>query len=160
MQGTKVVIWLVAVSLGATALMFGIASLIRAGGESSSDTVVVNEVQEDRTTQIRRTTYVRVCKLNEWDDLDHLLRYARMTGGLMENSGNVTPTTLAYLSEQLAIAKVLAGESWRDMYPLQWPDGSVPPTRRELAETTKWCIKTLTPKAQAWLLLAGVKPLG
>ena len=86
MQGTKVVIWVVAVALAATALMFGAASLIRAGS-SRPDVAVVESVTDGQA----RTEYVRVCERHEWENVRRLYRAANMTSGLMSDGQNVTP---------------------------------------------------------------------
>lgn len=146
----KIAIWTVSVSISAAVLMFGVASLIRA---NTDDEITVQSAATVRAPM----EYVRLCKYNQWENARDLYQSANINSGIMSEGRHVSANTLAYLSEQIAILGVLTGKSWPDMYPLNWPDERKAPTRRQLAETTKWCVDKLTTAGHAWLLLAGVK---
>lgn len=59
-------IWVLAVPLGPTALMCGIASLVRASGEPGS---TGQRVAVSRASASERSDYVRLRERNEWHDV-------------------------------------------------------------------------------------------
>jgi len=154
MQGTKVVVWVLAVSLGATALMFGASSLIRAGAGASD--VTVDDVasgslsESELEAEIVRRKYTRLCKYKQWDDVHEVLDYMQQTvEALLRNRDLQGPAATAFIAEGTAIGEVMIGRPWSEMK--AWPDGIHRPTRRELAETTEWCVRNLTPEAEQWI---------
>ena len=169
MQGTRIAVWVLVVSLGATALMFGASSLIRAGGGDGSN-VVVEDVGAQQVTDTG-TEYRRQCRRSQWDDLADL-RFEMWMGNARARQTDRRETTyrganaatlrreldnanarILTLSEELAVFRVLSGVTWRDIV-RDWPDRWTPPTRRELAETTEWCVGELTSEAERWIAAA------
>ncbi|MDE2981426.1 MAG: hypothetical protein OXU74_09545 [Gemmatimonadota bacterium] len=165
MQGTKVVVWVLAVALAATALMFGASSLIRASGDGVDPGVVVERVETQQVTEDSSTEYERRCRRNQWEGITALRLHMELwdsqsavpdaTYGdanateLMRERENVRDRVLT-MTEELAVYRVLIGDPWRDILSV-WPAFDTPPTRRELAETTEWCVRELTPQAERWI---------
>ena len=154
MQGTKVVIWVLAGSMAATALMFGAASLIRAGvgdldvtvGDVSSGSLS----ESDLEAEIVSRKYTRLCEYKQWADVHEMLDYVQETVEvLLRNRDLQGPAATAFVAEGTAIAEVMVGRPWSERKP--WPAGIHPPTRKELAETTEWCVRELTPEAEQWI---------
>ena len=164
MSSTKVLVWVLSASLGATALMFGVASLIRAGDSGTSLGVSMSGIEDDPLGDVRvendvvRRRYVRLCQRNQWDNVSDMLAFGQKAMAYLTlNEDKVTPVTRAMLGEQLAIAGVILGKLWSEIR-ATWRNDDLrdlhPPTRRELAATTEWCVRDLTSMAERWIEVA------
>lgn len=155
MQGTKVVVWVLAVSLAATALMFGASSLMQARGSGSGSDVAGDGAGADDTVQRR---YVRLCDRNQWAGKIDLAESVVATVRYMElQDDGARALTRAFLMEQLGIQRVLEGDSWSEIRAgwrgVLFHDLHLP-TRRELAETTERCVRNLSSEARRWIAAA------
>ena len=167
MQGTKIVVWVLAVALAATALMFGVASLMRASdGEvrvssrrsANPAASVLSGISID--SDIVRRRYVRLCNRNQWDNVGDMLDFSQqLMAYLTINKDMVTPVTRAMLGQQVSMAGVSLGKSWPELR-VDWGNDDLrdlhPPTRKELAETTRYCIRNLTDAARRWNAVVNV----
>lgn len=151
MQSMKVVVWVLAASLGATVLMFGASSLIRARGAGSGADAGIEQSIDD----VVQRRYVRLCKRNQWSGIIDLAEFTVTTVRyLRQNAHEATPMARAFLMEQLGIAGVLGGDSWSEIR-TEWRKALFrdlhTPTRKQLAETTEWCVRNLTSEGRRWI---------